>query len=99
MTYIHTFESRAEVIRELLHGQHRHNLEGWQCTRCTRLHVRIRSPMLTPFSADVRLPEGVLVDVDKDWRRSRQAAATPPICPTDSATMIRLDREHPARSR
>ena len=99
MGYVHTFESRDEVIRELLHGRHRHNLEGWQCARCPRLHVRIRSPMLTPFSAGMQLPEGVVVDVDKDWRRNQEAAAKAPMCPTDAAPMIRLDRQHPARSR
>ncbi len=97
MAFVHTFVARADVIQELLHGRHRHNLEAWQCTSCPRLHVRIRSAMLTPFSGELSLPEGTQVDVDKDWRRGQAAAATVPVCPADGTAMIRLDRDHPVR--
>ena len=90
------FESRMQVIDEILHGNHAHNLRGYRCHTCDRLLVRVVTPMLTPFSRpqNLRLPPGLLLDVETEWGWRDPAkpaeSVSPPICTNDGAVMERL---------
>jgi hypothetical protein len=66
------FDSREDVVREIIQGQHAHHLRGFECTSDGRIVVRVDTPKLTPFSAHVRVRDGVTVDADTDWRKWMQ---------------------------
>ena len=94
------YDSRADVIHELLHGSHAHNLVKFECRSCLRIHVRVTSPMLTPFSGGrLRVPDGVIVSVDEDWKRwiMNRGARETPDCPACGVAMVpvRDDTEPP----
>jgi endogenous inhibitor of DNA gyrase (YacG/DUF329 family) len=88
------FESREDVVNEILRGSHAHNLRGFECATCKRLHVRVQSNKLTPFSARVRVPADVVLDVDPDWQKwclSGPVDESSPSCPTCGRPMVPLE--------
>jgi hypothetical protein len=89
------FDGRDDVIREILHGSHAHNLRGHECAACGRLRVHVRTPMLTPFSSPdhMRLPGRLAVDVDSDWQKWQfrgTSEDSPPTRPTCGGEMRAL---------
>ena len=95
------FDSRADVVHELLHGSHAHNLIKFECRGCLRIHVRVRSPMFTPFSGRKwSVPDGVVVTVDEDWQRwsASRDGSQPRDC-HPRATISRACRQGRRRSR
>ena len=92
------FDSRDDVIREIIDGQTADSVEGYECHHCGRIMVRVFTPKLTPFSAASyrRVPAGVEVDSEVLWGNDGAHDLPLPVCPRDAAEMVRIAQHRPA---
>ncbi len=91
------FDSRDDVIHEIVDGQTADSVEGYECLRCGRIMVRVFTPKLTPFSAASyrKVPAGVEVDSEVVWGKDGAHDLPPPVCPGEGAEMVRITPHRP----
>ena len=85
------FDSRADMLRELIDGADAAYLVGYECPKCHALHVINFRERMTPFSyrPGMQVPAGVHITVE----HGVFGAISSKLCRTDWTAMVAIRTE------